>query len=328
MWSVDTSQELLRIKVPNFSCSSMKFAHDGKSLITSWNDGVIRAFTPLSGRLIYAIMNAHNKGASALGVTHHGKMLVTGGCEGQVRLWEISPIRQKLLITLKAHNGPISEIHVNKADDEAISASTDGSCIIWDIVHHCRKQVLFANTLFLCVKYYPTDVQILTGGSDRKLGYWESLDGNLVREIEGSTSGAINSLDISDDGVHFVSAGDDQIVKVWKYQEGITTHIGIGHSAVITTVRFSPDMEFIVSSSAAGSIFVWKNPFFQNQVVEEKPPEKSPPTVEKKKVSVVSPKKLEERIEDLPSSRSSVPSPKRQEEKIESEEKVCPCAKG
>lgn len=86
-------QELLRIKVPNFSCSSVQFSHDGKAILTAWNDGVIRSFTPLTGRLIYAILNAHNKGVSALCITHNGKMLVSGGCEGQVRVWHISPLR-------------------------------------------------------------------------------------------------------------------------------------------------------------------------------------------------------------------------------------------
>lgn len=55
-------QELLRIVVPNFSAAAVVFSFDGQSIITAWNDGVIRAFTPLTGKLIYAISNAHNKG--------------------------------------------------------------------------------------------------------------------------------------------------------------------------------------------------------------------------------------------------------------------------
>lgn len=78
-------QELLRIKVPNFCCSSLFFTHDGRAIITGWNDGIIRAFTPLTGRLIYSILNAHNKGVSALAMTENDKMIVSGGCEGQVR---------------------------------------------------------------------------------------------------------------------------------------------------------------------------------------------------------------------------------------------------
>lgn len=55
-------QELLRIVVPNFSAATAIFSYDGQSIITAWNDGVIRAFTPLTGNLIYTISNAHNKG--------------------------------------------------------------------------------------------------------------------------------------------------------------------------------------------------------------------------------------------------------------------------
>lgn len=72
----------------------------------------------------------------------------------------------------------------------------------------------------MCVMYYPTAVQILTGGSDGKISYWEVLDGSLVRELEASSAGAINSLDISPDGVLFVTGGNDQIIKLWRYQEG------------------------------------------------------------------------------------------------------------
>lgn len=163
VWSMGTMQELLRIRVPNFSCSSVVFSHNGKSILTAWNDGVIRSFTPLTGRLIYAIYNAHNKGVSALTTTSHGRNLISGGCEGQVRLWEVSPYRQQLICTLKEHKGPVSAIDINRFDSEAASASTDGTCIIWDLEKQCRRQILFANTLFMCVKYYPSGVQILTG---------------------------------------------------------------------------------------------------------------------------------------------------------------------
>lgn len=135
-------------------------------------------------------------------------------------MWSITPYRQQLICTLKEHKAPVSAVDINKAGTEAVSAGTDGTCIIWDLVRQCRRQILFGTTLFMCARYYPTDVQILTGGSDRKLSYWEVLDGTLVREVEGSTSGAINALDISEEGSVFVTGGNDQIVKLWNYQLG------------------------------------------------------------------------------------------------------------
>lgn len=308
VWSMSTMQELLRIRVQNFSCSSVVFAFDGKSILTGWSDGIIRSFTPLTGRLIYAILNAHNKGVSALTTTSHGKTLVSGGCEGQVRLWDVSPYKQTLLCTLKEHKGPIAAIHINMFDTEAVSASSDGSCIIWDLERQCRKQILFANTLFMSVRYFPSGVQILTAGSDRKLAYWEVLDGSVVRELEGSPTGTINSIDISPDGGLFVSGGNDQIVKVWRYQEGIATHIGLGHAAVVTATCFSADGKSIVTCDAAGCVFVWACPQDYKRI------EKSKPTEQKSTEKVTSPKNIsqvahrkskEEHIKDLPSVRSS-----------------------
>lgn len=113
----------------------------------------------------------------------------------------------------------------------------------------------------MSVKYYPTGVQILTSGSDRKVAYWEVFDGCLIRELEGSISESLNALDISPDGSMFLTGGNDQILKLWKYNEGYTTHVGLGHSGVISSVKFSPNGKYIVSTSGSGDIFIWNCPF-------------------------------------------------------------------
>jgi WD40 repeat protein len=70
------------------------------------------------------------------------------------------------------------------------------------------------NTLFKYVCYHPANHQIITTGTDRKIGYFETYDGSMIRELEGSMSGAINAMDISDCGNFIVSGGDDKLVKV------------------------------------------------------------------------------------------------------------------
>uniref|UniRef100_A0A1B6CQV2 Cilia- and flagella-associated protein 52 n=1 Tax=Clastoptera arizonana TaxID=38151 RepID=A0A1B6CQV2_9HEMI len=113
----------------------------------------------------------------------------------------------------------------------------------------------------MCVRYHPSGCQVITCGTNRQIGYWEVFDGSLIREIEGSKSSALNTLDITSDGMYVATGGSDQIVKIWKYKEGITTYMGLGHAAVITMVKFSPDYSTIVTASADGAIFIWKCPF-------------------------------------------------------------------
>lgn len=121
--------------------------------------------------------------------------------------------------------------------------------------------MILANTLFQCVCYHPEEFQIITSGTDRKIAYWEVFDGSVIRELDGSLSGAVNGMDITVEGVHFVTGGNDHLVKVWDYNEGEVTHVGVGHSGNITRIRISPGNQYIVSVSADGAILRWKYPF-------------------------------------------------------------------
>ncbi|KAG5675953.1 hypothetical protein PVAND_005810 [Polypedilum vanderplanki] len=260
IWSSVKKQELLRIIVPNFTSKSVVFSYDGKSIVSAWNDGVIRAFTPLTGKLIYAIPNAHNKGCTSVALTKSGKILVSGGVEGQVRVWKIGAEKQSLMGVLKEHFGPISTVEINSFDTEVISASSDGSCIIWDLLRLARKHVLFANTQFTAARYFPTGVQILTSGTDRTISYWEVYDGSLVREKEGSKYGPINCLALNSTGEYFISAGSDCVVKLWSYELGEIVAQGLGHTGSVTACRYSPNGKFLITGGSDGTIFMWKIP--------------------------------------------------------------------
>ena len=52
IWNAKNRQELLRIQVPNLECNCVTFMQDGKSIISGWSDGKIRAFYPQSGKLM------------------------------------------------------------------------------------------------------------------------------------------------------------------------------------------------------------------------------------------------------------------------------------
>ncbi|XP_030639152.1 cilia- and flagella-associated protein 52 [Chanos chanos] len=260
VWHADTSKELLRIMVPNVTCNALGFMRDGRSIFSAWNDGKIRLFTPESGRLILVIQNAHNMGVTAIAGTSDCKRIVSGGGEGQVRVWEIVRNSHRLIETMKEHKATVNAIKIKSNDKECVTASSDGTCIIWDLVRFVRNQMVLANTLFRCVCYHPEEYQIITSGTDRKIGYWEVYDGAAIRELEGSLSGAINGMHISLDGNYFVTGGDEKLIKVWNYSDGEVTHVGIGHSGNITSVQICYNDKHIISTSADGGVLRWKYP--------------------------------------------------------------------
>lgn len=261
VWSTETCKELLRITVPNLECHAVVFMPNGKGIISGWTDGKIRAFSPESGKLMYTIHDAHNEGVTAIAVTGDSNRIVSGGGDGQIRVWNVSGPTQHMVMAMKEHKGLVSHIQICKNNELCVSASHDGSCIIWDITRGVRSQVMFANTMFRSVCYLTDESQVITCGTDRKIGYWEVYDGQLIRELEGSQSGAIHGLDIASDGHHFVTGGVDKLIKVWDYNEGDAKYVGTGHSGDIIKVKVCPKQENIVSVSSEGAIYVWKYPF-------------------------------------------------------------------
>lgn len=51
-----------------------------------------------------------------------------------MRVWKIEAIRQSLVGVLKEHTASIGSVCFNKFNTEIVSSSSDGTCIIWDIV--------------------------------------------------------------------------------------------------------------------------------------------------------------------------------------------------
>jgi WD40 repeat protein len=188
-----------------------------------------------------------------------GARVISGGKEGNVRVWRIGAESQTMVASMKEHKGCINSLALRANDSECVSASSDGSCIVWDLDRFVRQHALTANTFFKACAYHPDESQIVTGGTDRKVTWWDSFDGSAIRVLDGSDTAEINALDVSTCGNMMVTGGADKAVTVWGYDSGTKLVVGKGHSGAVTKVKFTPDGEKIVSVGAEGAIFIWSN---------------------------------------------------------------------
>merc|ERR1719410_353685 len=163
-----------------------------------------------------------------------------------------------MITSLKEHKARVTSIYVNEDDTLFVSAGHDGSCVLWDFKKLNRLNALFASTQFSTVVLHPDESQILTTGSDRKITYWDSVDGTAVRIVDGSETAAVNTLNLTSDGEFFVSGGADKVVRVWHYDEGYCMRYGLAHSGSITKCLVSPDQQTVVSVGDEGAIMIWR----------------------------------------------------------------------
>lgn len=89
-------------------------------------------------RVAAEMKDAHCMGVTALACTWDNNGVVSGGLDGQVRVWKYThgsrfdPIR--LMAVMKEHRSSVTDIKINRNNDECVSTSEDGSCVIWDLM--------------------------------------------------------------------------------------------------------------------------------------------------------------------------------------------------
>lgn len=210
-----------------------------------------------AAKLVYNLPDAHLGGVTAIACFNKCGEMISGGMDGRVRRWtdgandfDLTTRLPKLIGNVKEHSKKVNSVQITKSDQEVISASADGSIILWKVPEitdfanpENLKRLLScqASTLFTGVRFHPDESQFLTCGSDRKLTYWSAGDGKEIRVLEGSEQ-EINTVDITEKagGDLFLSGGNDRLVRLWNYDSGNLLALGRGHSGSITSLKISP----------------------------------------------------------------------------------------
>ena len=187
VWHAVQRRELLRIQVPGQSCACVALNVAGTCIVSGWDDGKVRAFSPETGKALFVIPDAHAAAVTAVAFTHSGTKLVTGGKDGRVRTWALGARSQTMELSFKEHKKEVTSLRVSANDEEALSSSADGSCVVWNLRRGTRTNAIFASTVFRQITYHPDESQLLTCGSDRKLTYWDTSDCTAIRAIDGAT---------------------------------------------------------------------------------------------------------------------------------------------
>merc|ERR1711991_129838 len=227
------------------------------ALISGWTDGRIVAHDADSGDYLWNIDLAHPESVTALCVSHNNRFLLTGGVQGEVRLWELRT--RDLVSHLKEHVQRVTSITLSDDDTIAFTGSRDRCILRWDLKKeqrvHCHMQRMGGvNSIVLSMD----ELHIISVGQERKLQYWDNSSDKCshVVALNGENDEG-KGIAISNDGKLIATGGTEGILRIWSYTSGALISEHVGHSNPINSVAFSYDDRQIVTAGDDGCSYVF-----------------------------------------------------------------------
>jgi hypothetical protein len=200
----------------------------------------------------------------ALGRLRDGEVVVSGGGDGMVRVWEAAT--GAALQVLKGHSGSVQSVALGRLRDRemVISSGDDGTVRVWNAANGEVLQVLEGHTESVRSvafgKLGGREV-IVSGSGDETVRVWEAVTGAALQVLRGHKSN-VESVALGRLGGRevIVSGAWDNTIRVWEVATGAALQVLMGHTGWVYSVALGllGGREVIVSGSSDHTVRVWE----------------------------------------------------------------------
>jgi len=210
-----------------------------------WERGAVRPLRQLSG---------HRGAVWGLDLSPDGRLLVSGGWDGTVRLWRTSDGAQVAVLDEQGGN----VLSVAFSPDGQSVAATGGSEVIrlWQTRSgRLLRTIGGSRGYFSSVAFGPQGSMLITTGADRVACLWRPGDGALLERI--APEGGALSLAVGPGGHSLALGCGDGRIRVYDLTRGTVKSMLEGHRSGVIALAYSSDGTLLLSTSGEGPVLLW-----------------------------------------------------------------------
>jgi|GEM_PF-2181440 len=246
-------------------------AYSKKGLISADYGGKVMLWNSSNG-IGMPFSGKHKREIRSLAISKDGSLVLTGGYDRTVKLWDLTG---NLLLDLPTNGGtPVNVVAFAGGDSSILLASNSHNIFMWrrgrggDTL---TKIDLFGDR--------PSALAVSPEGDQFAVG---DVNGVLIRyqlaqieqpivlgsDKDQNASGEIESAAFSADGQYILTAcgGADHTVRLWNLQGQIIQILESKHGA-FQKASFSNDGKHILTMSYRGVVEIWENPLYSWQEI-------------------------------------------------------------
>ncbi|PIK60901.1 putative mitogen-activated protein kinase-binding protein 1 [Apostichopus japonicus] len=189
-----------------------------------------------------------------------------------------------LLQTIDDHSASITSVKFSECGGrfQMISCGADKALLFriatWNphlqfsLLHHVgSKTTLYDMAVDVSKKYVATACQ------DRNLRIHNIASGKLKQTYKGSQSedGTLIKVELDPSGMYAATSCSDKTLAIFDFYSGACMATMMGHSELVTGLKFTNDCRQLISVSGDGCIFVWKLPLEMTNNMKDRINERS-----------------------------------------------------
>ncbi|KAI9779557.1 MAG: hypothetical protein M1816_003479 [Peltula sp. TS41687] len=177
-----------------------------------------------------------------------GDILVSGGCDRDVRVWDMSTGESKYV--LKGHTSTVRCLKMAQ-NGLAVSGSRDTTLRVWDIRTGLCRHILVGHSASVRCLEVGGDL-IVSGSYDTTARIWSISEGRCLRVLVGHFS---QIYAVAFDGTRIATGSLDTSVRIWEPRTGQCIGVLQGHTSLVGHLQMRG--ETLVTGGSDGSVRVW-----------------------------------------------------------------------
>ncbi|XP_054269482.1 SKI8 subunit of superkiller complex protein-like [Macrosteles quadrilineatus] len=183
-------------------------------------------------------------------LSKQAEVIVTGGLDGLIKIWELHNDGLKERSILEGHGLGVVSVNFNKDGTLIASTGMDASLRIWNVAKgSCVSKMDIAPSDTSNVTFSHDDRYVVTGSHHGKLRMYNVKTKLQERQLVNPRERFLLAVAVSPDGKHVASGDEDGFIYIHEYVTGNLVQKMAKHAKPIRCLIFSPDSKLLLTCS-------------------------------------------------------------------------------